>query len=333
MCRTVRRRFRKGLALALVWRNFLAVRVIHWLPQHLRLKAIRYIERWFWSPGTSPHQHVNRCIYCRSTIKRLTDEHIVPEGLGGQRVLFRASCTTCQKKIDAIENACLHKTMLRDIRYRRGIGERNKEDRPTDLEAWVKVRGDESEVVLPPGLFPGGWEIRRRPYSQHPTFFVLPILKPPGVLRGVPQRDCNEADAVLDMWHYVAPFDTASDPPLTDIYTEVWFSNPLFVRMIAKIAHGVAVWEFGLDNIEPVLPPLILGDDPSLSFYLVGGGAPANLPPSKTPLHLEVLRTTTKEIHVIIRLFADLTGLPHDLRPGAPVFHVVVGRHLKNLPT
>jgi hypothetical protein len=284
------------------------------------------------SPETSPPKHVNRCIYCPSTTKRLTDEHIVSEGLGGNRVLLRASCSTCQKKIDAVENACLHKTMLRDIRYRRGIGERNKEDRPTDLEAWVKVRGDASETVLPPGLSPAGWEIRRRPYSQHPTPLVLPILKPPGILRGVPQRDCNETDAVLGMWHYVAPFDTANDPPLTAILTEVWFSNPLFLRMIAKIAHGAAVWEFGLENIVPFLPPLILGDDPSLAFYLVGGGAQANLPPSKTPLHLEVLRTTDKKIHVIIRLFADLTGLPHDLRPGAPFFHVVVGRHLKSLP-
>jgi hypothetical protein len=92
--------------------------------------------------------------------------------------------------------------------------------------------------------------------------------------------------------------------------------------MIAKVAHGAAIWSFGLENIESFLPPLILGDDLSSAFYLVGG-EPGDLPPSSLPYQLMVQRTTTKEIHVCIKLFAAL---------GAPTYRVVVGRHLSKLP-
>jgi hypothetical protein len=69
----------------------------------------------------------------------------------------------------------------------------------------------------------------------------------------------------------------------------------------------------GLENIGSALPPLILGDDLSLAYYLVGGDV--DCPPSSTHLYLEIVRATTEEIHVLVRLFADL---------GAPVYRVIV---------
>src|ERR1700758_4101568 len=98
--RTIRRRFREGVVLALNWRNSLALRVIQWIPPHHRNKALKYLPpAWFLSPKTSPHQVVGRCIYCGCT-KHLTDEHAMPAGFSGDRVLFKASCDVCKKKID-----------------------------------------------------------------------------------------------------------------------------------------------------------------------------------------------------------------------------------------
>jgi hypothetical protein len=246
----------------------------------------------------------------------------VPAGLGGDRVLFKASCGVCKKKIDLVETACLE-NMLRDIRYRRGIGNRGVDKRPNDLEVWVTVKEDGSGKVVPPGLSPpeAGWEKRRRPYPQHPTFCMLPVFKLPGITRQVPVRDCNETNAFIRPWWHREQFEVGEPPPKA-MWTETKFDSLMFVRMIAKIAHGVAVWEFGLENIESALPPLILGDDPSLAFYRVGGVS-ADLPPASTPRHLEIGCTTTREIHVLVRLFADL---------GAPAYLVVVGRHLNKLP-
>src|ERR1700733_7626443 len=48
---------------------------------------------------------VGSCIYCGRTtlphgVDRFTDEHIIPLGLGGTRILPEASCVKCQRTIN-----------------------------------------------------------------------------------------------------------------------------------------------------------------------------------------------------------------------------------------
>jgi hypothetical protein len=46
-----------------------------------------------------------RCIYCLTPMpeSKLTEEHVIPKGLGGTLVLLNGSCTTCQRNIHRIE--------------------------------------------------------------------------------------------------------------------------------------------------------------------------------------------------------------------------------------
>lgn len=49
----------------------------------------------FKAPHTLRLQSVGACIYCGATEGRLTEEHIIPTGLGGTLVLPNASCDMC----------------------------------------------------------------------------------------------------------------------------------------------------------------------------------------------------------------------------------------------
>jgi hypothetical protein len=57
--------------------------------------------------GDPEHRHraSGRCIYCRKAFPdpELSEEHVVPAGLGGALVLEHASCTECQRMIEPIE--------------------------------------------------------------------------------------------------------------------------------------------------------------------------------------------------------------------------------------
>ena len=72
-----------------------------------------------------PHKYVGRCIYCDST-ERLTDEHVIPEGLKGNLILREASCVPCQKITCAIEGQVLGKMMGH---FRAATGMRRKDRR------------------------------------------------------------------------------------------------------------------------------------------------------------------------------------------------------------
>jgi hypothetical protein len=298
-----------------LWRSDLAVQVIQKFPQPYRDRMMEYIFEWFRGPEASPYQHVNRCIYCRST-KKLSDEHIVPANLGGSRVLFRACCERCRLIIHPVETHCL--AHMKYIRYRRGIGLRNIEKRPAELDVWVLTDWDIKEKIEPPGKNPHQkWERRKVPYSQHLTYVALPQFKLPGIRRGLSLHECGEKEAFVKPWFSaVEPWDESQQP----MYVETTLDNLLLIRMIAKIAHCVAIWEFGLDNIEPLLPPLILGKDISLGYYLVGGN-PRDVPREDNHFSVQTMKYGAQEIAVGIRLFSDL---------GAPVYFAVVGKHLKN---
>jgi len=91
---------------------------------------------------------VGRCIYCPND--PISDEHVVPDGLGGNKILKAASCKTCQDEINhSIENPCMQ-FMFRDIRYRRNLGTRRK--RPTELPQHEYV-GTEVNIA-PPAISP-----------------------------------------------------------------------------------------------------------------------------------------------------------------------------------
>jgi hypothetical protein len=316
--RITKRRFRTAIASCRDCRNWLILQISQRLPRRYRNKILYHrTDPWFASSGASPYQHVNRCIYCRRT-ERLTNEHVVAINLGGDRVLFKACCEECRRKIHPVETHCLGS--MRDIRYRRQIGTRDMENRPDTLAVWVMTNWDGKEQPSPPGLNPQQkWELHKLPQSQHPTSFGLPYFKEPGMIRGIDPPRCQDREAFVGVWFHQEPFETNKPSAM---YVEWKLDHVLLARMIAKIAHCAAVWEHGIDNIQPFLPPFILGDDLSNPFYFVGG-VPTKIP-ATTGDHFNIRTLLMGKrppftIVVDVRLFADL---------GAPVYRAVVGKHL-----
>jgi hypothetical protein len=165
-------------------RNYIFVIIIQWFPRHWRShRFFRPFWGWYLTQNHSPHQFVGRCIYCGST-DQLSDEHIVPAGLGGDQILYKASCESCRLKIKVIEDSCLGE--MKAIRYRRGIGLRRVKMRPDTLTLWVLTNWDGKQEVLPPGQNPAQkWEKKEVPYAEHMTSFFLPVFKRPGIMRGL----------------------------------------------------------------------------------------------------------------------------------------------------
>src|SRR5450759_2184663 len=90
---------------------------------------------------------VGSCIYCAKP-EGLTDEHIVPLGLGGNFILPKASCKKCNAITSAFELKVLRGFML-DARTAGQFPTRRRKQRPTTLPLRAK-RGDRLESITLP---------------------------------------------------------------------------------------------------------------------------------------------------------------------------------------
>jgi hypothetical protein len=87
---------------------------------------------------------VGACIYCGST-ENLSDEHIVPFGLGGNLVLPKSSCQRCARITSEFERRVL-RGFMRDARATGRFPTRRPKERPSTIPVEIK-RGDHLELV------------------------------------------------------------------------------------------------------------------------------------------------------------------------------------------
>jgi hypothetical protein len=101
-----------------------------------------------------------------------------------------------------------------------------------------------------------------------------------------------------------------------------------FAIMLAKIAHGYAVYEVGLDGFIPLLPSIIRGEDQAVFHYV--GGTHSPMPTYiQTPTNgrryqiapFQCENGGQQYLCAQIRLFATV-------RPLTPVYTVVFGQPL-----
>lgn len=96
------------------------------------------------------------------------------------------------------------------------------------------------------------------------------------------------------------------------------FSPLTYGRMICKIAHSLAVAEYGLDSFAPYLPDLILGKSNHLMQYVSAQASPEPDNHGLHNLHIGWLEKATPAYLVAyVRLFCSF---------GTPDYMVVVGR-------
>lgn len=276
-------------------------------------------QRKLFIPRDPPYPPVGQCIYCGATRysidqRKLGKEHIIPLGLSGDRILPEASCRRCERITGPLEGKVFsNHSHLLGVRLAMGLASRGKsgsrEQRKVSIFTDVDGQGVK-RVELP-------WDVA-------PKILTLPIFEPPHILTG---RRLDDAFINLRMGFINLAYDEADmrrrgivgfSPPDLEIHT--------FVRFIAKVAHAFAAATYGIENFEPTLRGVIVGegivpgDDGNEQWGYVGGYGDHKEPPSSNLHELDA------EIEVIdgmplivvrVRLLAIL---------GLPAYCVVAGR-------
>jgi hypothetical protein len=242
------------------------------------------------------HAPLGRCLYCLSSGVPLTEEHLIPQALGGRLTLRDAVCEPCRRITGQLEQLTLArefavpKTLLALKRRRaRGKG-------PARLPA-VAVEGDEAGDALTPDTFP--------------RTFSLPAFEPAGLLADVDRTTAPpHVDFVACRLNLGTPTRQARAlaPPMADPQAYAW--------AIAKWAYALAVAERGLDccDTQP-MRDLMRGrrDD---AFAFVGTRSPRE-PASRDWLHAASLHDDGPWLTLRLALFASA---------GMPPYEVVIGR-------
>ena len=244
---------------------------------------------------------IGRCIYCLRQGIPLEKEHVIPEGLGGDIVLLKASCRNCAEAIRPAEQFCIRNTFQAARTY---LKIRSKKKHKNNVRRFHAQRT--------PG---GGW--KEIPFDKYPFVFSLPVFDPPPILSGVLKTNNDHMLRGVYLWFspgYKQKMDALGKE--LAVFTSIEVGH-LF-RFIAKIAHGIAVADLGLDGFEPLATNLIRGIPDDISTSLVGTAE--MLPPvwDQIPLHaVGVFETDDGYVGALVQLFTSFHP---------PAFQVVVGR-------
>jgi hypothetical protein len=251
---------------------------------------------------------IGRCVYCGSTRyrekddRRLGDEHVIPEGLGGNLILEQAACESCEREVNLFEQPIL-KSVLYAPRVHLGIRRKKRKRGEETIRVDATVGGKEVKIDLP---------IKRLPLM---LFFVT--MDSPGLLIGRPANLPSMNGAWVKAFNDGGPRIPAGlqgmASPALDTHK--------FMQFLAKIAHCFAVSVLG-DEFKPLLPDIIRSDPaPPPNFELIGGignrhqGDPT---PNLHELELGWQACGGVEYAIVkIRMFSNL---------GAPIYRVVTGR-------
>jgi hypothetical protein len=238
---------------------------------------------------------VGACIYCGST-EDLSDEHLIPLALEGPFVLDRASCGACAKLTGRFEGELLRGWLL-PSRLALNLKTRHPRKRPTTLV--IETATGSRQVSV----------------SEYPTLLYLPVFELPALVRGAADHRLlvRPKHVSINLAHVPLPALLARHGP--GAWVESTLDPYTFAQLLAKIAHGFAVAQYGVRGfVSDVLQPMLFSDRELLGRY-VGGAADQRL--SDAGLHGVQLNEVDGVIHARIRLFAQL---------GGPEYLVVVGR-------
>lgn len=248
---------------------------------------------------------IRRCIYCLREGVPLGREHVIPEGLGGTLIILKACCRKCEDAIRKFEQPCIRQTFESPRTYLRIKSKRKHIPRNRRLRVGARAASDSDRV----------WTTAD--FDDFPFTLAFPKFDPPPLLSGVIKNDDRHIIQKIEFW--LAPGALAkmhSTKEETSVFTPIRIGD-LF-SLIAKIGHGFAVSELGLDGFKPLVTNMIRGIPDDLSNSLVGRSE--EQPPSTSALHELAIRMTDEYVTVLVQLFAPIN---------APTFQAVVGRRLQ----
>ena len=193
---------------------------------------------------TTRLESVGECVYCGAK-DGLSDEHIVPFGLGGNIVLPDASCQSCVKITSAFEGRVLGGFMHR-ARTTGKFPTRRPRKRPTTHNVTLLRDGAAIETQLAP--------------DQEPGILQLPLLPPPQFFSGTTGTKGVVIRGIETLYFGVNPEEFARAHGATGLRQTDNLDVTSFARMIGKIGYCYICATLGIPPRDevPVLP-FILG--------------------------------------------------------------------------
>jgi hypothetical protein len=246
-------------------------------------------------------RYVGKCIYCGST-DNLSREHIVPRGLGGPWLLLKASCKKCAGITSDFEREVLKEFFIL-VRTKLGLPTYNPEKRPKSFSFKSTMDGKEEVVDFS--------------VPDCPTLFMMPWFAKPGYIRKDKQ---DKGISVTGMSLHGSGLRELKTKYNIEGLSYTASLRTSFARVLAKIAYGMTVFQYGLDMIEEAyVLPCIQGEKDDVGQW-VGCEDPRKSPdlfPRERFLHRIEVLAKRNEVGARIRLFAKYQ---------TPEYLVIVGR-------
>jgi HNH endonuclease len=199
----------------------------------------------------------SRCIYCGATGAPLSEEHVVPDGLGGDLVIPEASCSECARATHRAETHLI-KGLLQYPRSIVGVVSRKRKRAPRNIPVQMgsgEPRDPSHRVVD----------------HSAPLLFPFPITDDlPGVLSGYP---AGAGPAVrIGLFGQQDWLDRGRAWLGGSGQFKVGFSMHLGVagQALAKIAHAFACAKLGTRGFEPLLTDYIRANEPPFDGHHIG---------------------------------------------------------------
>jgi hypothetical protein len=268
-------------------------------------------------PMSSFHPSVGRCIYCGSTSGELTEEHIIPYGLGGELVLADASCSKCATITSQFETEVMRYHLL-DVRAYLNLRTRRKSKRPKEFPINRGTEDAPDEINIP--------------IARRPMLMSLPIWNGPFV----PTASVNDKKTHLEGYAYVPVVpggwpgwadrcvELASELSTNNIGITQSVRPVAWSRLIAKVAYGFLVYFEGPDALREnyVLESILdhsIAESTAWSWIGNIGYTVAPMPNS-IPLNNTLNVTLNTEVHNTERTTQNYrTGYLFDTAQGLPV--------------
>lgn len=251
-------------------------------------------------PAVPLSRHIGKCVYCGST-HAVTNEHIVPRGLGGPWQLLKGSCRVCNRTTSTFERSVLRNQFILP-RAALGLPTYHPENRPQEFRFQVEKGGRNHEIVLPVADCP-------------PIFIMLELEKPKHIAsydyeRGVLVKGCT--------LHGPSRSKLKGKLDIEGISVTITLAANCFERMLAKIGYGMTILAYGPDALEQCyVLPCILGQKDDAGYWVGSSGKHATDLPAESALHRVFLTKNGREVGALVRLFANYQ---------TPEYLVIVGK-------
>jgi hypothetical protein len=212
--------------------------------------------RWLCSP-------VNECIYCgdSSDSESLSDEHLFPEGAGGDHILPRASCVKCAKETTRFERSVL-RDFYGQTRAHLGLyGRRRRRSRPTSCPI-VSLDGETVAVV---------------PVEQAPYIAIRLEMPPARILLGAEWDFDKTTETDFGLRMVTLPGAVNANDAMSKRYPGGLLKQVVpisdYYRILAKVGHALGVARFGVHGFKAALSEYGVepGGEIHKGSYFIGG--------------------------------------------------------------